>query len=93
MIRKIWEIFKYQSVNYILLRISYSTGCLKKSRHSWETKTLGTSFSETTNMLAIEIWHKGVLMSTPCCQSLRSNSLVVSEYEIQIYESVNSEFW
>ena len=39
-----------------------STLCLKKSRHSWETKTLG--------------------MSTSCSQSLRSNRLVVSEYEV-----------
>ena len=39
----------------------------KKTVHSWETKTLGTSYSETTNMLALRLWLQGVLMSTPCC--------------------------
>ena len=53
-----------------------------KTHHFRETKTLGTSYSETTNLLGVEIWQQGVLMSTPCSQSLRPNRLVVSEYEV-----------
>ena len=45
-------------------------------------KTLGTSYSNTTNLLAIEISQNGVLMSTPCCQILTPYRLVVSEYEV-----------
>ena len=42
--------------------------------------TLGTSYSETTNLWGVG--QQGVLMSTPCSQSLRPNRLVVSEYEV-----------
>ena len=57
-------------------------GVSKKTIHSWKTKTLGTSYSETTNLLDLKLRQQGVLMSTPCCRSLRSNRLVVSEYEV-----------
>ena len=45
-------------------------------------ETLGTSYSETTNLLDLKLWQQEVLMSTPCCRSLRSNRSVVSEYEV-----------
>ena len=57
-------------------------GVSKKSLHSWGNQTLGTSYSETTYQLGLKLWQQGVLMRTPCCQSLRSNRLVVSEYEV-----------
>ena len=57
-------------------------GVSQKTLHSWENQTLGTSYSETTNQLDLKLWQQGVLMRTPCCQSLRSNRLVVSEYEV-----------
>ena len=41
-----------------------------------------TSYSETNNLLGVEMRQQGVLMSTPCSQSLRPNRLVVSEYEV-----------
>ncbi len=48
-----------------------------------ENHTLGTSYSKTsTTLLDLKLWQQGVLMSTPCCQSLRSNWSVVSEYEV-----------
>ena len=60
-----------------------STGCFKKNLYTLgETKSLGTSYSETTYQLDLKLWQQGVLMRTPCCQSLRSNRLVVSEYEV-----------
>ena len=59
-----------------------ATGCPKKSRHSWETKTLGTSYSETTYLLDLKLWQQGVLMSTPCCQISMVYRLVVSEHEV-----------
>ena len=62
--------------NYIVQGVS------QKTLHSWGNQTLGTSYSETTNLLDLKLWQQGVLMSTPCCQSLRSNRLVVSEYEL-----------
>ena len=52
-------------------------GVSQKTLHSWENQTLGTSYSETTNQLGLKLWQQGVLMRTPCCQSLRSNRLVV----------------
>ena len=45
----------------------------KKTVHSWETKTLGTWYSETTYLLDLKLWQQGVLTSTPCCQSLMPN--------------------
>ena len=45
-------------------------------------QTLGTSYSETTNLLDLKLRQQGVLMSTPCCRSLRSNRSIVSEYEV-----------
>ena len=54
----------------------------KKTVHSWETKTLGTSYSETTYLLDLKLWQQGVLMSTPCCQISTAYRLVVSEYEV-----------
>ena len=60
----------------------------KKSLHSWETKTSGTSYSETTNLLSVEIRQQGVLMRTPCSQSLRATRLVVFEYKVpQVLDS------
>ena len=56
----------------------YNTGCLKKTVHSWETKTLGTSYSETTYLLDLKLWQQGVLMSNPCCQISTAYRLVVS---------------
>ena len=53
-----------------------------KTPHFRETKTSGTSYSETTNLLGLRLWLQGVLMSTPCCQISTSNRLVVSEYEV-----------
>ena len=57
-------------------------GVSKKSVHSWETKTLGTSYSETTYLLDLKLWQQGVLMSTPCCQISTAYRLVVSGYEV-----------
>ena len=57
-------------------------GVSKKSLHSWGNQILGTSYSETTYQLGLKLWQQGVLMRTPSCQSLRSNRLVVSEYEV-----------
>ena len=57
-------------------------GVPKKSWHSWETKTLGTSYSETTYLLDLKLWQQGVLMSTPCCQISTAYRLVVSGYEV-----------
>ena len=57
-------------------------GVPKKSRDSWETITLGTSYSETTYLLDLKLWQQGVLMSTPCCQISTAYRLVVSEYEV-----------
>ena len=56
-----------------------TTGCFKKSQHSWETIT---SYSETTNLVDLKLWLQGVLMSTPCCRISTPNRLVVSEYEV-----------
>ena len=53
-----------------------------KTPHFRETKTSGTSYSETTNLLGLRLWLQGVLMSTPCCQISTPNRLVVSEYEV-----------
>ena len=36
----------------------------------------------TTDQLGLKLWQQGVLMRTSCCQGLRSNRLVVSEYEV-----------
>ena len=47
-----------------------STGVSKKNCALLGNQTLGTSYSETTNL------------STPCCRSLRSNRSIVSEYEV-----------
>ena len=69
-------------VVYNTYYISYIQGVSKKTLHSWETKILGTSYSETSNQLDLKLWQQGVLMSTPCCQSLKSNGLVVLEYEV-----------
>ena len=44
--------------------------------HSWETKTLGTSYSETTYLLDLKLWQQGELMSTPCCQISTAYRLV-----------------
>ena len=54
----------------------------KKTSHSWELKTLGTSYSETTYLLDLKLWQQGVLMSTPCCQISTAYRLVVSGYEV-----------
>ena len=62
--------------------LSELQGVSKKSRHSWETKTLGTSYSETTYLLDLKLWQQGVLMSTPCCQISTAYRLVVSGYEV-----------
>ena len=59
-----------------------STGCFTKNSALSGNQTLGTSYSETTNLLDLKLWQQGVLMSTPCCQSLTSNRLIVSEYEV-----------
>ena len=40
-------------------------GVSNKSWHSWEIKTLGTSYSETNNLLDLKLWQQVVLMSTP----------------------------
>ena len=63
-------------------------GVSQKSVHSRENQTLGTSYSETTDKLDLKLWQQGVLMRTPCCQSLRSNRLVVSESEYEV-----PKFW
>ena len=73
---------KVCTYSHLNITSMYSTGCLKKSLHSWEIKTLGTSYSETTNLLSLRLWLQGVLMSTPCCQISTPNRLVVSEYEV-----------
>ena len=62
--------------------VTYIQGVSKKSVHSWETKTLITSYSETTYLLDLKLWQQGVLMSTPCCQILTAYRLVVSGYEV-----------
>ena len=40
------------------------------------------SCSRKKNLLGVESWQQGVLMSTPCIQRLRPKRLVVSEYEV-----------
>ena len=40
----------YQTVMTPLIKKLHMQGVSKKSRHSWETKTLGTSYPETTNL-------------------------------------------
>ena len=37
-------------------------GVSKESRHSWETKTTVTSYSETTRILDLKLWQQGVLL-------------------------------
>ena len=68
------------------MEISTSTfnvrGVSKKTIPSWKTQTLGTSYSETIDLLDLKLRQQGVLMSTPCCRSLRSNRSIVSEYEV-----------
>ena len=54
--------------------ITILQGVPKRSRHSWETKTLGTSYLETTNQLDLKLWQQGVLMRTPCCQRVDKKS-------------------
>ena len=66
-------------------------GVPKKSWHSWETKTLGTSYSETTYLLDLKLWQQGVLMSTPCCQISTVYRLLVSEYEVP--KVLSSQEW
>ena len=41
-------------------------------------QTLGTSYSETTNLLDLKLWQQGALKNTPCCQSLISSFQVRS---------------
>ena len=67
---------------YPVLPLPFLQGVSIKKKHFWETKTLGTSYSETTNLLGLRLWLQGVLMSTPCCQISTPNRLVVSEYEV-----------
>ena len=50
--------------------------------HSWESKKLGTSYSETRHLLDLKIRQQRALMSTPCSQSLRPDRCVISEYEV-----------
>ena len=50
-----------------------TTGCLKKNCALLGNQNLGTSHLETTHLLGLKLWQQGVLASTPCCQSLRSN--------------------
>ena len=57
------------------------TGCPRKNGATLQKQKLGTSYSETTHLLSVEIWQQSVLMSTPCSQSLRPNRCLVSEYE------------
>ena len=59
--------------------ITRGTGCFRKKTHSWETKKLFTSFSETIHLLGFKLW---LLMSTLCCQISTLKRLVVSEYEV-----------
>ena len=66
------------SVMLVVKISSITTGCFKKNFTLLGNQTLGTSYSETTNLLDLKPWQQEVLMSTPCCQSLRSNRLVVS---------------
>ena len=66
---------------YPVLPLPFLQGVSIKKKHFWETKTLGTSYSETTNLLGLRLWLQGVLMSTPCCQISTPNRLVVSKYE------------
>ena len=54
----------------------------KKIVHFIRTKTLGTSYSETTYLLGHKLWLQRVLVSTPSCQISTPNRLVVSEYEV-----------
>ena len=61
---------------------SETTGCFIKNSALSGNQTLSTSYSETTNLLDLKLWQQGVLISTPCCQSLTSNRLIVSEYEV-----------
>ena len=61
---------------------SKCTGCFKKKYTHLGNQTLGTSYSETTNLFDLKLWQQGVLMSTPCCQISTSYRLVVSEYKV-----------
>ena len=80
--------FSFMKVDNIIQGVS------QKTRHSRETQTLGTSYSETINLLDLKLWQQGVLMSTPCYQSLRSNRLVVSEYEVpKVWFPESAEFF
>ena len=65
-----------------IVQYSYIQGGPKKNSHSWEPKKLDTSYSETTHLLGLRLWLQGVLMRALCCQSLRSNRCLVSEYEV-----------
>ena len=50
--------------------------------HFIRTKTLGTSYSETTYLLGLKLRLQRVLIITSSCQILTPNRLVVSEYEV-----------
>ena len=57
-------------------------GETKKIVHFIRTKTLGTSYSETTYLSGLKLRLQRVLMSTPSCQISTPNRIVVFEYEV-----------
>ena len=73
------------------IQVGQLQGVSEKMSHFWETKSSGTSYSETTHLLGLRLWLQGVLMRALCCRSFRSNRCLVSEYEVPSF--LGSQEW